>query len=169
MQSLCTWYINSVQDTESQHMIHELCTRFRVSVQDREYMYWIQSICTGYRVIVHDTVSLYRLQRLCIGYRHTVIDSVNWQCYGHWQCQWPRVNHYTLLCSVASLNLKGDKDRVSKTLRSCRPAWMEIDRTVCPTATTSLPSWSRQQSATDNCVRDDRFNDWRYPHAPFTE
>ena len=28
--------------------------------------------------------------------------------------------------------------RVTKTFRSCIPAWLEMDRKVCPTATTSL-------------------------------
>ena len=31
-----------------------------------------------------------------------------------------------------------DSVRITKTFRSCRPAWLEIDPKVCPTATTLL-------------------------------
>ena len=30
---------------------------------------------------------------------------------------------------------------VTKTFRSCKPAWLEMDRKVCPTATTSLHTY----------------------------
>ena len=40
--------------------------------------------------------------------------------------------------SVSYLNELGDSVRVTKTFRSCRPAWLGMDRKVCTTATTSL-------------------------------
>ena len=53
------------------------------------------------------------------------------------QCKSPSVIH-TLPLSVSYLNDLWDSVRVTKTFRSCRPAWLEMDRKFCPTATTSL-------------------------------
>ena len=53
------------------------------------------------------------------------------------QCQSPSVIH-TLPWSVSYLNDLWDSVRVTKPFRSCRPAWLEMDRKFCPTATTSL-------------------------------
>ena len=47
---------------------------------------------------------------------------------------------FTLSWSVSWLNDIGESVRVTKTFRSCRPAWLEMDRKVCPTTNTCLSS-----------------------------
>ena len=48
---------------------------------------------------------------------------------------------------VSLLNVLGDSVRVTKTFKSCWPAWLEMHRKVCPTATNTLhfnkkpPQW----------------------------
>ena len=68
------------------------------------------------------------------------------------QCQSPSVLH-TLPCLCRSeLTLR--QLRITKTFKSCRPAWLEMDRKISPTPTTSLQirfiAWNSNFQVTKN-------------------
>ena len=61
---------------------------------------------------------------------------------------WPTTSE----CFSYPYTVLWDSVRVTKTFRSCRPAWLEMDRKICPTATTSLPfNMSQSKSAIPLC------------------
>ena len=61
------------------------------------------------------------------------------------KCEYRTTRIYPYLHFVTIVEWTLRQLRITKTFRSCRPAWMEMDRKICPTATTSLNLCSSDQ------------------------
>ena len=118
------WYTLFMSCTHvTKYVLYPWYTIFISGIHDTQYfilvsiIYIVCAFYPGYTLClsgIHDTRHMiYRSGSITEGYSHSPVVCVE-------------------------LNDLWDSVRVTKTFRSCRPAWLEMNRKFCPTATTSL-------------------------------